>query len=307
MNVAAGLPPLERWTPETVLAIAPGEYDWIDFKAGGWLKESDWLQKLSAYVSAWANYDGGYLVIGVSNPKTGKALEFDHAIDQKTVSAVLERLDVLIPTMVDEPLPVGAFKTHPVTDQSGECLAIVIGISESINAPHQDTTRKIYWARRGRRLDPLRHREILDIQRRRKHPTIRTKLTLSYGGFRDAVFCWRVYNTSNVLARHVKAVIRLPSNLHGSGIAFPEERTVLGDDGTASYLELRIVNALGGPLFPHDDISRTFVAKLGATFVPSPGSPPLLPPIEKVSVTTFADNMPPFFEQFEKSAILKPR
>jgi hypothetical protein len=307
MSAASGLPPIESWTPETVLGLPVGEFDWLDFKDSRWLLGS-WQDELSTYVSAWANYDGGYMVIGVSDPRPGEPLRFDGGLDGSKLGAKLNQIDTLIPILVQEPLAAGSFRTHAIADAtSGKCDASVIHIDESAPAPHQAKDGK-YYARRGRCRDHLRHREILDIQHRRKHPRIRTELTLSTQTSRgEGVFCWRVHNTSDVLVHHVKAIIRVPPNLHHNGLMFMSEEDCITLDDPETCFELRLNNLLGCPLFPRDNIFRFLKVKIGVRHVPSEGFPALPPPIKKVHVTTFADDMPPFEEEFEKKEVFKNR
>ncbi len=54
------LAPLSTWTRDYILSLPPNEFDWLDFKKSAWLSlDGGCLDKLSRYVSAWANYEGG--------------------------------------------------------------------------------------------------------------------------------------------------------------------------------------------------------------------------------------------------------
>ena len=98
-------------------------------------------------------------------------------------------------------------------------------------------------------------------------------------------------NVGGVLALHWKVIIKFPTEVNGNQLKIVEEQVTLGEtkDGK-SFLELRIPQSMGSPLFPLSEISRSFELRVcryeGA----------LKPSIKDIEVTTFADEMPPFVE-----------
>ena len=76
------LAPLATWTREYILSLPRNEFDWLDFKKSAWLSvDGECLDKLSRYVSAWANYEGGYLIIGIENPTGSGPLKPDEGVN----------------------------------------------------------------------------------------------------------------------------------------------------------------------------------------------------------------------------------
>ena len=79
MSTPYQLQPIGKWTPEYLQELPPIELDWLDYKASAWLKVDDsvTLDNLSKYLSAFSNFDGGYLIIGATNPKPGNPSQLD--------------------------------------------------------------------------------------------------------------------------------------------------------------------------------------------------------------------------------------
>jgi hypothetical protein len=302
MAQGARLRELSTWDEDYVSSLPTAEFDWIDYKASEKLTDPAWPHEMSKYVSAWANYDGGYILFGVRHSKDGSDLEIDGGVPLTCKPNLLDWLDDVIPGLVEPPLPkLSTCLIHPRATHSqinpGHVL-VVIHVPESAISPHQARDRK-YYQRLGRKLEPLRHRAVLDIIGRRRHPTLRTKILVHIGYTKPKIF-WQLENTGSTMALHWKAAIRFPTKIGKSHVTVPNSKAILGctEDGR-SFVEFRISKALGSPLFPGSDISDTF------DFGPCNYDPPLEPSIDYVQVTTFADDMPPFVEQFPLSEVLK--
>ena len=303
-NMAQGaqLRELSTWDEDYLSSLPAAEFDWLEYKGSEKLTDSAWPQEMSKYVSAWANYDGGYIIFGIKHSKDGAAIEVDGGVPLTCKPNLLDWLDDVIPGLVEPPLlKLSTCFIHPRPTHSHikpDHVVVVIHIPESAISPHQARDRK-YYQRLGRKLEPLRHRAVLDIIGRRRHPTLRTKIVVHIGHTKPKIF-WQVENTGSTMALHWKVVIHFPTKIGKSHVAVPKRNAVLGctDEGK-SFLEFRISQALGSPLFPGSDISNAF------DFGPCQYDPPLEPSIDYVQVTTFADDMPPFVEQFPLSEVLK--
>jgi hypothetical protein len=249
---------------------------------------------MSKYASAWANYDGGYIVFGIENPQSGAPLVIDGGVQETIKPRLGDWLDTVIPSLVEPPLQrLSTLLIHPKSEVSrigaGKVL-IAIHIPESEIAPHQALDRK-YYQRLGRRLEPLRHRAIQDIAGRRRFPRIRTVVLIHSKGFGEPSIFWKMENFGPAIALHWKVLIRFPTCINGNYLRLTDEEVVLGETMEGeSFLELRIPQRMGSPLFPQSDISRSF--KLSVCTYKSP----LKPSIDNIRVTTFADEMPPFRE-----------
>jgi len=302
MAQGAQLRELSTWDEDYLSSLPTAEFDWIDYKASEKLTDSAWPHEMSKYVSAWANYDGGYIVFGITDPKDESVLGIDGGVPLTFKPNLLDWLDDVVPALVEPPLPkLSTYLIHPRPTRSqikpGH-VVVVIHIPESAISPHQARDRK-YYQRLGRKLEALRHRALLDIIGRRRHPTLRTKIVVRIGYTEPKIF-WQLENTGSIMALYWKAVIRFPTKIGKSHVTVPNNNATLGctEDGR-SFVEFRISKALGSPLFPGSDISNTF------DFRPCNYDPPLEPSIDYVQVTTFADDMPPFVEQFPLSEVLK--
>jgi hypothetical protein len=299
----AQLNDLSLWDEDYVLSLPNEEFDWIDYKASEKFTNSGWRVEMSKYVSAWANYDGGYIIFGVKDPSAGSPLEIDGGISKSVRPDLSNWLDQVIPSLVDPPLrriitKVIAPKTEHSSINPGHVL-IAVQIPESDVAPHQALDHK-YYQRLGRRLEPLRHRAILDIFSRRHHPEIRSTIIVHIGNAKPILF-WKIKNVGRVMAKEWKVVIRFPTKVESTLVKLEDNKvTICETDDNKSYWEVRQTRHLGSPLFPDSDVSGTFELKPISQF-----DPPLGPSIDYVEVTCYADDAPAFIESFQIDAILR--
>jgi hypothetical protein len=293
--------PVEQWTAEDILALPAGEFDWLEFKSGELLLADDnWQARLSKYVSAWANYSGGILVVGVSDPAPGKPVEFGVGIPSAKQRKLGERLNSVLPRSVEP--PISRFRFHFVPIPGKEEAALVIQISPSEEAPHQATVDQKYYMRRGRNLEPLRHQMIEDIRGRRKHPTVRTKLIFTHGR-RKTILAIQIHNEGRILARHVKSVIRFPNKWQGKLIGFDAREGMFDDDDEeGSFSLIEITNHATGPVFPASFARAFRHGYIGGTLI---STEPRKRSISHITATTFADEAEPKVEIFEFEQVSK--
>ena len=71
-NSLTGLRQIAEWDEDYVSSLPVDEFDWLEYKGSDKFANSAWTHEMSKYVSAWANYDGGYIVFGVENPQSGE-------------------------------------------------------------------------------------------------------------------------------------------------------------------------------------------------------------------------------------------
>lgn len=294
------LKPLPEWDEDYVTSLS-GEFDWIEFKSSAKFAVANWHEDISKYVSAWANYDGGYLIFGIEDPQSGHPLSIDGGIPETIKPRLPDWIDQIVPGFVEPTLPkFNSRLIHPKQEGSqikpGHLL-IVLHIPESEAAPHQANDHK-YYQRLGRRLSPLKHRAVMDIVGRKRHPDIKTEIIINKGNLRTNLF-WRITNVGSVIALHWKVVIHFPTALTRS-LAFKDEETILKyDDKGRSFLELQIGQMLRPPLFPGSDISAIYEIH------PTNYSPPLSPSVEEITVITFADEMPAKREVFRPADVTR--
>lgn len=296
---------LSIWDEDYITSLPVGEFDWLEYKSSEKFIDSGWTIEMSKYVSAWGNYDGGYIVFGVNDPQLGTPLVIDGGIAESFKPKLLNWLDDIIPHLVDPPIQkLATWLVHP-KDQDSRIkpghVVVVVHIPQSEIAPHQAGDHK-YYQRLGRRLQPLRHRAIQDIASRRQFPKLRTTIVVhTKGGARFPFVFWKLENIGSVLALQWMVIVKFPTSINGKSVAFIDDDTTVGEtpDGK-SFLQLRIHKLINyPPLFPQSDISRSF--KIG----PVGYSPELNPSITNIRITTYADSMPPFEETIELSDVLR--
>lgn len=304
---AHGLNDLSLWDEDYVTNLPAGEFDWLEYKTSEKFIDARWSHDMSKYVSAWANYDGGYIIFGVRDPQAGVPIVIDGGVPESYKPNLLNWLDDVIPHLVDPPLKkLSSWLIYPKGKDSrikADHVLIVVHIPESEGAPHQALDFK-YYQRVGRKLQPLRHRAIMDIAGRRRFPRVRTTILirLSGGRTRPSMF-WKLENLGSALALHWMAIVRFPTSINGKGVCFDDETVTTGEteDGQ-SFQELRIYQKIvSPPLFPDSNVRRSFPLSGEVVY-----DPPLKPSITDIRVKTFADEMPPFEETIELSEALRP-
>ena len=281
---------ISQWYLTYVSGFPVGEFDWLDFKDSRWLDLTPkCLDKLSEYVSAFANYGGGYLVIGIRDPKPGHAIETDEGVPLDIKNDLKSWLEDIIPNLTDP--PVQRLNVHLVSDPTTQSpvaghVLVVVHIQPSDAAPHQARDRK-YYTRIGTKLSAVGHQAVLDILNRRRNPTVRTEVFVNINrhGGKHNVF-WRVTNLSNVFARYVMSRIDVPIYIHYTYIKFSVDTMRVLDDGQTTVWPLIASNHLAQPLFPHGTIARQFEFEIACS---STGQPTL----PFIRYRTFADHMEP--------------
>lgn len=141
-----GLQNLSVWDEDYVTSLPVGEFDWLEYKGSEKFTDSGWSQDMSKYVSAWANYDGGYVIFGVKDPQPGHPLTIDGGIPESVKPKLLNWLDDVIPNLVDPPLEkLSTWLIYPKPKDSrikaGHVL-VAVHIPQSEIAPHQALDHK---------------------------------------------------------------------------------------------------------------------------------------------------------------------
>ncbi len=276
----------DLWDEDYFKNLPNDESDWLDFKGSDWLTKLR-NEELSKYVSAFANYDGGYLVIGVKDPKPGNPIELDEGVPVDPRKNLQNQLEQIISCATDPPISRQRVKLFCGDKFSfikpGRCV-VGIHIPPSDAAPHQAKDGK-YYERTGANLRPIRHQAVMDIVNRRRDPVVETKVFVHFDNvsFKHNVFC-RIENKSKVLARHVCAKLHIPTVIRGQQVLFPGMRPLVLDSGACVW-PLVVSNRGQPPLFPYDHFEQSFDFKLECE-VPTNTIP-------HIWCRTFADNMVP--------------
>jgi predicted HTH transcriptional regulator len=151
------LKPIHQWDEDYVVSLPGDEFDWLEYKQSEKFADPNWSHDMSKYVSAWANYDGGYMVYGVKNPQSGAPPILDAGVRETIKAKLGDWLDTVIPALVEPPLQkLSTALIHPKSQhspiQAGNVL-IAVHIPGSEIAPHQALDHK-YYQRLGRHRRP---------------------------------------------------------------------------------------------------------------------------------------------------------
>ena len=225
---------LSEWDEEYLLEIVNGEYSNLEIKRSDFVdiskiingtersqKRNEFANYFSTLVSAFANFDGGYLILGMSDPKPSRPAEIDGGVSVAIKGNTKQWLEHLIPTLIE---PAVKFDICLVTAKNENSKILpahavcVIHIYPSEHAPHQANDKKFY-GRGGTNLYPLSITQIKDIIGRKTYP----KLELEFV-FKEAknvlpdspehvvyVLSVSAKNFGNIYAKYVNVFIEIPS------------------------------------------------------------------------------------------------
>ena len=269
--ITAQLKPIQDWNLKYVRQLPSSESEWLDFKDSRWLTSDKFEENLSRYVSAFANYSGGYLVLGCHDPKPNQPIELDDGVDFEIKGGLQGWLEDKIHSLVDP--PVSRIGVHLIPLEKGATRGVVvIRIDPGPDAPHQ-AKDKIFYQRVGSKLKGLSTQHILDIRNRQRHPDVVVTLKLNLWTYDDSDnprsnLLWTIENTSNVLCRHFGITIKAPTKFQGQGILYqkPVYLSTSPDNDELKYYTLSASNAGGMPLFPKAKLHGKFPIHFPATF-----------------------------------------
>ena len=167
----------ETWTEATLRGIAPGEYDFQEFKASAWLNGDgevvpNFLGNYSKQLSAFANGAGGRLFIGLDDRGT---VDGGVPIHLKS-GGIRAWLEDVTPGAIDPPLT--GFNVYEVRGDASPLSRIheghavyVVEIPSSDGAPHQALDHR-YYLRIAGKSRPMGHVHIQDVLQRTRHPQV---------------------------------------------------------------------------------------------------------------------------------------
>jgi hypothetical protein len=249
------------WTERHIRKLPKAEYDELEFKSSPLVRldtpegREKLLDDLAKALSALANTDGGFLVLGVQDPKEARGPYLE--IVQGGVPRVfgktdtLEWLNSVIPNLLDYELK--GFEVHPVTRRGrnsqihADRAVFVIGVPASGTAPHKSRRDNIYYVRLGGNSLPASHRMLMDIVGRQQHPKldVRFEIRLSdvkppsyevmLGSGRNEIASLRITGTNvgSVLAHYVNLVVLVPVGFYrsdGSRVPHGARTSIDGQD-----------------------------------------------------------------------------
>lgn len=293
------LPDIHRWDEDFLLSLPVAETSYIEFKESRWLVplDSGWRDSVSKYLSAFSNYGGGYLIVGVPDPEKTGEIKPDGGIPNGLKNGIVSWLQNILPGLVERPLNrIDVWAVGPRDENSSikqDHSVLIIHVPPSESAPHQARDDR-YYTRHGSRLDSLGHQAIMDIAGRKTHPTVKLVKAHLLWTTKDKFFLSAtVENTSTTLARFYSITLEVPARVGKEGVLMYRGNQVTSADGFLA-VRVNLNNALGSPLFPLS--TATLKKELDVWTVP--GGADQIESGDKVYFKLFADEMP-----FDEGAI----
>ena len=304
--ITAQLKPIQDWTLKYVRQLPSSESEWLDYKDSRWLTSDKFEENLSRYVSAFANYSGGYLVLGCHDPKPNQPIELDDGVDFEIKGGLQGWLEDKIHALVDP--PVSRIGVHLIPLEKGATRGVVvIRIDPGTDAPHQ-AKDKIFYQRVGSKLKGLSTQHIIDIRNRQRHPDIIVTLELNVWEYDDkkdpkSNLMWTVENTGNVFCRHFGLHIKAPISLNGKAIGYsdPHYMDTDPDDDTRKCFKVTVNNPINSPLFPKANLKGNIPVSYGGKWDPHHES------CVEFKVIAYADAANPKIFTFSQFDIAKVR
>jgi hypothetical protein len=301
------LPDIHSWDEDFLLSLPVAEASYIEFKESQWLLplDEEWRNGVSKYLSAFANYDGGYLIVGVRDPTNTGEIKPDGGVQNGLKNGIVPWLQDILPGLVKHPLaridiwPVGP-KTESSSINEGHSV-LVIYVPPSETAPHQARDDR-YYTRPGSRLNSLGHQAIMDIAGRSKRPKVKlVRVHLWWTKLDKFFLSATVENTGTTLARFFSLVLDVPARVGKEGLLSHRGAVTTTDEGF-QVVRVNLSNALGSPLFP---LSKTTLKKELEVGIIREGADEIRTS-KDVRFKLFADEMPfiegtiPFDEVLER-------
>lgn len=202
------------WDLDEIQALIDGgieeRYD-LEFKGAGSLDRRNPKSKteITKDVSAMANSAGGTIIYGIAeatNAGDAPYAERIDPIDRSVFSS--DALDQVIQSVQPK---IEGIRITPIDIPGAPGQAVYVVTIPQSDTAHQAKDQK-YHKRRNTTTDAMDDYEIRDIMNRSKHPKIR--ISFVFETYRDRLglkVC--VGNQGKVLARHVRAFIRMPMRL----------------------------------------------------------------------------------------------
>lgn len=251
------LRPLHEWTFDYLKYLPHDELDWCDYKKSAWLNDGGWMDDASAYLSAYSNYDGGYLIVGMERSNDGYC--FDGGVPSKhsQKGEWNEWLEDKLPSLVEPTLPAISVR-FVASSQDPKHGVLVIHVPPSDRAPHQAKDCK-YYQRVGSKNTPLRHKTVNDIAGRKHHPSVALEASIvkrPESGDEPSLLNLEISNTSNILCERFGMQVDFPLEIDSKVVGFDNSLgAYIESDESHDFYRIWLHSGLH-PLFPQDSRMR---------------------------------------------------
>jgi len=167
------------------------------------------FDKLSQDVSAFANSQGGLLVLGVNEEKIGKGKKLRILPKEITWGDVSLSKEQLEDNLIAKIHPrINGLRIVPVREGNGSLMVIfLVDIPQSDNPPHMASDNR-YYKRLNFRKVPMEHYEVSDLFGKRRRPFLSLILQLIEIQIKDSIYQFRVrfslQNIGKAIAKYVQ-------------------------------------------------------------------------------------------------------
>lgn len=261
----------------------------LDYKRADSLNKNDDKKKfeITKDVVAFANSSGGVLIYGIAEPNDKAKRHLPERLDpvnrseisKEWIEQIIQTIQPKIDGVVIEPVSI---------DEPQNLVCYVVEVPKS-NTAHQARDH-IYYKRHNFNNLPMEDYEIRDVMNRKTYPVLKVSAKFAIyprpnSEKKDGALVFEILNDSDVFARFVKLLVKVPPVVGGRYIRFSDAIYDQDEDGY-SY-RLGYSNHLGSPLFPRSLLRHLF--KFNFVF---PAVPEREIHLKDFKYEVFADAMP---------------
>jgi hypothetical protein len=214
--------PIRDWDSDFVYTLPFEEDSELEWKGEGVLKN---LDALADVVSAFANYEGGHIVISGAKPtREIPAVPIKNLETNVGKTPLGEWLEDRVRHLVDPPLP--QLDVRVIGVEAGRVVALEIRPSDE--APHQVKKTGVFFGRAGSKCFRLNRRQVEDVFQRRKSPVLVISslqgTERSYDHFR---LSFSIHSTSKAVCTSHFIRVVAPLTLRNRPVCIPPDRQAL--------------------------------------------------------------------------------
>lgn len=260
-EIAAMNKPLEDWDNAYIESLDATERTTLELKGSGCLENLG--KTIGDVVSAFANFDGGHIVVGARDPRAWLPIVPDGDLPRsKGKQGLKEWLETKIYRLSDP--PVRNFDVKEFSLAGGNLAVIEIRTSD--DAPHQDIESKLFYGRNGSLCYPLSTMQIKDILQRQKTPILEIqeleilKVFTAEKGQHFILF-FIIENFGKLVCRTHFVTIRMPLKMRSTPVIIDDEQPPLNgpvshyvDDKSKSAAY--VLELSGGNIYPDQKIRK---------------------------------------------------
>jgi hypothetical protein len=254
--------PLEDWDNAYIESVDATERTTLELKGSGSLENLG--RTIGDVVSAFANFDGGHIIIGARDPRSSTTIVPNgDLVLSKGKQGLKEWLETKIYGLSDPPVRNFDVKEFSL---AGGNLA-VIEIRPSDDAPHQDIERRLFYGKNGSLCYPLSTTQINDILQRQKTPILEIQELRIEKKDRTAekgphfILSFMIANVGNVVCQTHLVTIRIPLKFGSTPVVIDNEQHPFNGRvshyvDTESQSAAYVLKLRGGKIYSGDKVTK---------------------------------------------------